>query len=71
MADQPDLIVVGGDYVTNRDRRLRRACGRALAGLSAPFGVFAVLGNHDDEREMSAALTDAGFVVLQRCADAD
>ena len=28
MAERPDLIVLGGDYVTWRDRRLRRARGR-------------------------------------------
>ena len=37
----------------------------ALAPLSAPDGVFAILGNHDDDRDMPAALTSKGFVVLR------
>ena len=65
MAQAPDLIVVGGDYVTNRDHRFVQPAAEALRKLSAPFGVFAVLGNHDEERETSAALGDVGFVVLK------
>ena len=37
----------------------------ALAPLSAPHGVIAILGNHDDEREMPAALAAKGFTVLK------
>ena len=65
MAQQPDVIVVGGDYVTNRDRRYVQPAADALAGLSAPFGVYAVLGNHDDERDVSGALSGVGFTVLK------
>jgi predicted MPP superfamily phosphohydrolase len=65
MAQHPDLIVVGGDYVTNRDQRFVQPAAQALSKLSAPFGVFAVLGNHDDERETSVALGDVGFAVLK------
>jgi predicted MPP superfamily phosphohydrolase len=65
MAHTPDLVVVGGDYVTNRDLRYARPAARALAGLAAPHGVFAVLGNHDDEREVPAALAAGGFEVLK------
>jgi predicted MPP superfamily phosphohydrolase len=65
MAHTPDLVVVGGDYVTNRDLRYARPAARALAGLAAPHGVFAVLGNHDDEREVPAALAAVGFEVLK------
>ena len=54
---QPDLIVLGGDYVTFGDRDVRRAGGRAAARrCDAPHGVFAILGNHDDDRDMPAAL---------------
>jgi hypothetical protein len=36
-----------------------------LAPLArAPHGAFAVLGNHDDDREMPAALHQQGFAVL-------
>ena len=37
-----------------------------LAPLAnAPHGSFAVLGNHDDEKEVPAALTASGFTVLK------
>jgi predicted MPP superfamily phosphohydrolase len=65
MQHAPDLIIVGGDYVTNRDRRYVHASAEALSGLSAPHGVYAVLGNHDDERDTTAALTAVGFEVLR------
>lgn len=52
MAHRPDLIVVGGDYVTNRDRRYIQPAADALAGLSAPHGVFAVLGHRRPERRL-------------------
>lgn len=65
MAERPDLIVLGGDYVTYADRRYMGPAAEALAPLSAPHGVFAVLGNHDDDREMPAALTAKHFVVLR------
>jgi predicted MPP superfamily phosphohydrolase len=65
MAHTPDVIILGGDYVTNRDRRYIQPAADALAGLSAPHGVFAVLGNHDDDRDVPAALVHAGFEVLK------
>ena len=65
MAETPDLIILGGDYVTNRDRRYVQPAAEALAPLSASAGVYAVLGNHDDERDITAALTAKGFIVLR------
>jgi predicted MPP superfamily phosphohydrolase len=41
-----DLIVLTGDYTTAY-RRYIEPCAEALGGLSAPEGVWAVLGNHD------------------------
>lgn len=64
-AEHPDLIVLGGDYVTLRDRRYMAPCAEALAGLTAPLGVYAVLGNHDDDREMPATLASNRFSVLR------
>lgn len=62
----PDIIVLGGDYVSFFDRRYIGAVAELLAPLAhAPHGSFAVLGNHDDEREMPAALTASGFTVLK------
>jgi predicted MPP superfamily phosphohydrolase len=65
MAERPDLIVLGGDYVSFRDTRYVRPAADALAPLSAPHGVIAILGNHDDDREMPAALAAKGFTVLK------
>jgi hypothetical protein len=65
LTEQPDLIVLGGDYVTWGDRRYVHPAAEALAPLTAPHGVFAVLGNHDDDRDMPAALAARGFTVLR------
>jgi predicted MPP superfamily phosphohydrolase len=65
MAERPDLIILGGDYVTWADRQYMVPCAEALAPLSAPHGVFAILGNHDDEIRMPAALTKNGAQVLK------
>lgn len=42
----PDLFVLTGDYTTTY-RRYIEPCAEALSPLSAPEGVWAVLGNHD------------------------
>jgi uncharacterized protein len=42
----PDIIVLGGDY-SHRDGKYIAPCFELLAHLSAPLGVFGVLGNHD------------------------
>jgi uncharacterized protein len=65
MAEHPDLIVLDGDYVTWGDRTYVVPCAEALATLGAPYGVFATLGNHDDDRDMPAALISKGFEVLR------
>lgn len=62
---QPDLIVLGGDYVTWGERAYVGPVAELLRPLRAPHGVYAVLGNHDDDRDMPAALTRNGFTVLK------
>lgn len=62
---RPDMIVLGGDYVTFADRTYVGPVAELLAPLKAPQGVFAILGNHDDEKEMPAALVRRGFEVLK------
>ena len=50
-------IVLGGDYVTYGDRRFVgpvAECSRRWP--TRRMGSFAVLGNHDDDRDMPAAL---------------
>lgn len=46
MRMKPDLIALTGDYTTSY-RRYIEPCAEALGSLSAPHGVWAVLGNHD------------------------
>ena len=60
-----DLIVLGGDYVTWGDRDYVAPVAELLRPLQAPNGVFAVLGNHDDDRDMPAALVRNHFTVLK------
>ena len=43
---KPDLVVLGGDYVF-ANTEYEASCFAELAGLQAPLGRFAVLGNHD------------------------
>jgi predicted MPP superfamily phosphohydrolase len=63
----PDLILIGGDFVTARVEEVEIAC-RALAGLSAPLGVFGVPGNHDhyacDLATLDRGLADSGITLL-------
>jgi len=62
---RPDLIVLGGDYVTFGDRTYVEPVAELLAPLHAPQGVYAILGNHDDDKDMPAALASKGFTVLK------
>ena len=64
-AASPDVIVLGGDYVTWADRQYIGPAAEALDGLTAPHGVFGVLGNHDDDRDVPSALARRGFEVLK------
>lgn len=65
MAETPEIIVLGGDYVTYGDRDYVGPSAEALSPLAAPFGVFGILGNHDDDHDMPAALGRNGVQVLK------
>jgi predicted MPP superfamily phosphohydrolase len=65
LSTNPDLIVLGGDYVTFGDRQFVEPVAELLSPLRAPNGVFAILGNHDDDREMPAALAKRHITVLK------
>jgi predicted MPP superfamily phosphohydrolase len=65
LALKPDIIVLGGDYVTFADRAFVEPVAELLAPLRAPHGVFAILGNHDDDKHMPAALTRQKIEVLK------
>ena len=71
-AETPDAIVMLGDYIDAHPlwggRIPPRDIARLLAGLRAPLGVFAVLGNHDWKQAgdtMWRALEDVGIEVLE------
>lgn len=62
----PDLVALGGDFVSHARSDLRGLAG-VLAQFRAPDGVVAVLGNHDhwvDPDAVAAALAGAGVSVL-------
>ncbi len=76
-AQEADLIVLLGDYVSQTDPRGRdgkrplrmsvETIAANLSGLRAKLGVFAVLGNHDgwhDDRAIETALNSSGIHVL-------
>jgi hypothetical protein len=46
MAERPDLVAVTGDLVADDAPGFRKVLG-AVQGLEAPYGVYAVPGNHD------------------------
>lgn len=70
----PDVVVLAGDFVIGESAR--GAARRAedlypLAGLKAPQGVFAVLGNHDHWTApdvIKSSLARAGVIVLENDA---
>lgn len=47
---QPDLIVITGDFVDFTTRGSLEPLIQSLSRLSAPLGVYGVLGNHDYDR---------------------
>jgi predicted MPP superfamily phosphohydrolase len=74
--EQPDLVALLGDYASPRVLGGRRIApepvAQSLGALSAPLGVFAVLGNHDwwvHGRAMGDALAGVGIRVLENAAE--
>ncbi len=62
-----DLVLLTGDFVT-RSAHYSAACAQALADLRPPYGVYAVLGNHDnwtDPDIVAANLERVGITVLR------
>ncbi len=65
MEQQPDAILLLGDFVNGREAI--PYVKPALKGLNAPFGVYAVLGNHDhwaDAHQITLSLQSVGIRVL-------
>ena len=48
-----------------RDTRYVEPVAELLSGARAPLGVVAILGNHDDDRVVPAALARRGIRVLR------
>jgi len=68
---QPDLIVLCGDYVS-QDSKPIEALTEHLAKLNAPLGVFAVLGNHDywaGANTIARQLSKVGIQMLRNEAE--
>lgn len=66
----PDMILLGGDYVT-KDPDLIEPFFREAANLTAPLGVYGVLGNHDRKTDASLSeqcMRDAGITLLDNYA---
>lgn len=71
-AARPDVVLLAGDYVIHGvpggSFVPPEAIAAVLAGLEAPAGVFAVLGNHDwwfDHLRVARALEAKGIPVLE------
>jgi predicted MPP superfamily phosphohydrolase len=67
MALKPDRVAVTGDMVHGFDRRFVHELAEGFSGLEAPFGIMAVLGNHDHRAGgpyVKRILEQAGWEVL-------
>lgn len=66
-AEEPDLVVLTGDYLNFAFRDDAEASAEARAWVSelhAPYGVYAVSGNVDDRASMAALFGGTGVRVL-------
>jgi predicted MPP superfamily phosphohydrolase len=66
-AERPDLVLHTGDFLTHRSGDFDLPLYEALAQISAPFGQWASLGNHDfdDPSRLVARLAGAGVTTLR------
>ncbi|MCM1323613.1 MAG: metallophosphoesterase [Acetobacter sp.] len=68
--EQPDIIILGGDYMKGHTQTATmpiEQIAQNLSHLYAPLGIFAVLGNHDNwynKTEIIAALEKHNITVL-------
>lgn len=77
---RPDLIALTGDFVSvplfgsaKKEALLADPCARTLAELSAPHGLWAVLGNHDldtDAAHITRALETENIHLLRNQSQA-
>jgi predicted MPP superfamily phosphohydrolase len=66
-AAKPDVVVHTGDFLTHRSGEFDAPLYEALAGIDAPYGQWASLGNHDfdDPERLTRKLAEAGVTVLR------
>lgn len=67
MAQQPDAVALTGDYVSYKRPLNTAPLVEQFRRLSAPDGVLAITGNHDDRRHrhaVEAALAQSGVTYL-------
>jgi predicted MPP superfamily phosphohydrolase len=74
-AARPDLILLAGDYVIQGviggEHIAIETVAEKLSALSAPLGVYAVIGNHDrweNDAHIASVLEKAGIRVLENRA---
>jgi predicted MPP superfamily phosphohydrolase len=71
---RPDIIVMLGDYVAGHHHVTRRIpaaeWAMVLAGLKAPLGVHAILGNHDYWDDRTVQREGQGLTVARRAIEA-
>jgi predicted MPP superfamily phosphohydrolase len=69
----PDVIVMLGDYIVGHRYLTRRIpaeeWARVLAGLTAPLGVHAILGNHDYWDDRTVQREGQGTTVTRRALE--
>jgi predicted MPP superfamily phosphohydrolase len=56
----PDIIVLAGDYVTDDSSKVNSSFG-FLRNLTAKEGIYAVIGNNDPYNATVKAIRDSGF----------
>ena len=64
---EPDIVMLGGDYVHRTPRSIKRGIG-VLASLQSRFGSVAVIGNHEHWEgadECRAALKQVGIRLVE------
>ena len=73
-AQKPDLIVLLGDYVSQKEGKSRElkmpmeVVADSLQGFEAKYGIYASIGNHDwwyDEKKVRAEMERIGIKVLE------
>jgi uncharacterized protein len=67
--EKPDIILIPGDLIDDYiEPYLKQDMGKVMEKLSAPLGVYAVLGNHDyygdDTKQLLTEMDKAGITVL-------